>query len=159
MPCKEVLKWEHDRNSLSSRTRCKCWGGPRIKCFWQKIEPFYPQNGCWETDNSQSEFVGTQASFMFLFLSFLQNQGGIHKNPHLPHHSLAITVWPSMPTSLKQSLREFCVVCRLSWVAERSLLVKSMRPFSALIALAMAMPNRPKCCQKWQHLLTTVGML
>mmetsp|Transcript_113451 Transcript_113451/g.200316 ORF Transcript_113451/g.200316 Transcript_113451/m.200316 type:complete len:268 (-) Transcript_113451:238-1041(-) len=37
-------------------------------------------------------------------------------------------------TSLKQSLREFCVVWRLSCVAARSLLVKSMRPLSAFTA-------------------------
>mmetsp|Transcript_113446 Transcript_113446/g.200299 ORF Transcript_113446/g.200299 Transcript_113446/m.200299 type:complete len:268 (-) Transcript_113446:157-960(-) len=37
-------------------------------------------------------------------------------------------------TSLKQSLNEFCVVWRLSCVAARSLLVKSMRPFSAFTA-------------------------
>jgi hypothetical protein len=57
--------------------------------FWQTIEPFYPQNGCWETDNSQVNLWAPRHHLCF-FLSFLQNQGGIHKNPHLPHHSLAI---------------------------------------------------------------------
>mmetsp|Transcript_66391 Transcript_66391/g.176823 ORF Transcript_66391/g.176823 Transcript_66391/m.176823 type:complete len:374 (+) Transcript_66391:511-1632(+) len=42
-------------------------------------------------------------------------------------------------TSLKQSLREFCVVWRLSWVAARSLFVKSMRPFRALTAWSVSL--------------------
>mmetsp|Transcript_74132 Transcript_74132/g.135667 ORF Transcript_74132/g.135667 Transcript_74132/m.135667 type:complete len:261 (-) Transcript_74132:262-1044(-) len=42
-------------------------------------------------------------------------------------------------TSLKQSLREFCVVCRLSCVAARSLLVKSMRPFRAFTAWSVSL--------------------
>mmetsp|Transcript_85143 Transcript_85143/g.275694 ORF Transcript_85143/g.275694 Transcript_85143/m.275694 type:complete len:239 (-) Transcript_85143:26-742(-) len=42
-------------------------------------------------------------------------------------------------TSLKQSLREFCVVCRLSCVAARSLFVKSMRPFNACTAWSVSL--------------------
>mmetsp|Transcript_31664 Transcript_31664/g.59513 ORF Transcript_31664/g.59513 Transcript_31664/m.59513 type:complete len:266 (+) Transcript_31664:157-954(+) len=42
-------------------------------------------------------------------------------------------------TSLKQSLREFCVVCKLSCVAARSLLVKSMRPFKAFTAWSVSL--------------------
>mmetsp|Transcript_28842 Transcript_28842/g.40587 ORF Transcript_28842/g.40587 Transcript_28842/m.40587 type:complete len:224 (-) Transcript_28842:549-1220(-) len=42
-------------------------------------------------------------------------------------------------TSLKQSLREFCVVCRLSCVAARSLFVKSIRPLSALTAWSVSL--------------------
>mmetsp|Transcript_5774 Transcript_5774/g.13628 ORF Transcript_5774/g.13628 Transcript_5774/m.13628 type:complete len:204 (+) Transcript_5774:662-1273(+) len=44
-------------------------------------------------------------------------------------------------TSLKQSLREFWVVWRLSWVAARSLFVKSMRPFRALIAWSVSIAS------------------
>mmetsp|Transcript_124231 Transcript_124231/g.333616 ORF Transcript_124231/g.333616 Transcript_124231/m.333616 type:complete len:382 (-) Transcript_124231:532-1677(-) len=42
-------------------------------------------------------------------------------------------------TSLKQSLSEFCVVCRLSWVAARSLLVKSIRPLRAFTAESVSL--------------------
>mmetsp|Transcript_69165 Transcript_69165/g.160333 ORF Transcript_69165/g.160333 Transcript_69165/m.160333 type:complete len:480 (-) Transcript_69165:1-1440(-) len=42
-------------------------------------------------------------------------------------------------TSLKQSLREFCVVWRLSCVAARSLFVKSMRPFKAFTAWSVSL--------------------
>mmetsp|Transcript_116184 Transcript_116184/g.231647 ORF Transcript_116184/g.231647 Transcript_116184/m.231647 type:complete len:243 (+) Transcript_116184:725-1453(+) len=42
-------------------------------------------------------------------------------------------------TSLKQSLREFCVVCRLSCVAARSLLVKSIRPLRAFTAWSVSL--------------------
>mmetsp|Transcript_24065 Transcript_24065/g.63216 ORF Transcript_24065/g.63216 Transcript_24065/m.63216 type:complete len:239 (-) Transcript_24065:398-1114(-) len=42
-------------------------------------------------------------------------------------------------TSLKQSLNEFCVVCKLSWVAARSLFVKSMRPFNAFTAWSVSL--------------------
>mmetsp|Transcript_104527 Transcript_104527/g.300888 ORF Transcript_104527/g.300888 Transcript_104527/m.300888 type:complete len:331 (+) Transcript_104527:379-1371(+) len=42
-------------------------------------------------------------------------------------------------TSLKQSLREFCVVCKLSCVAARSLFVKSMRPLRALTAWSVSL--------------------
>mmetsp|Transcript_53933 Transcript_53933/g.120657 ORF Transcript_53933/g.120657 Transcript_53933/m.120657 type:complete len:245 (+) Transcript_53933:601-1335(+) len=44
-------------------------------------------------------------------------------------------------TSLKQSLREFWVVWRLSWVADKSLFVKSIRPFSALIAWSVSIAS------------------
>mmetsp|Transcript_43135 Transcript_43135/g.113501 ORF Transcript_43135/g.113501 Transcript_43135/m.113501 type:complete len:239 (-) Transcript_43135:812-1528(-) len=42
-------------------------------------------------------------------------------------------------TSLKQSDKEFWVVCKLSWVAARSLLVKSIRPFKALTAWSVSL--------------------
>mmetsp|Transcript_40090 Transcript_40090/g.84655 ORF Transcript_40090/g.84655 Transcript_40090/m.84655 type:complete len:429 (-) Transcript_40090:594-1880(-) len=42
-------------------------------------------------------------------------------------------------TSLKQSEREFWVVCKLSWVAARSLFVKSIRPFRALTAWSVSL--------------------
>mmetsp|Transcript_106530 Transcript_106530/g.281005 ORF Transcript_106530/g.281005 Transcript_106530/m.281005 type:complete len:467 (-) Transcript_106530:2-1402(-) len=42
-------------------------------------------------------------------------------------------------TSLKQSLSEFCVVCKLSCVAARSLLVKSILPFSAFTAWSVSL--------------------
>ena len=42
-------------------------------------------------------------------------------------------------TSLKQSDSEFCVVCRDSCVAAKSLFVKSIRPFSAFTAWSVSL--------------------
>mmetsp|Transcript_5778 Transcript_5778/g.13655 ORF Transcript_5778/g.13655 Transcript_5778/m.13655 type:complete len:344 (+) Transcript_5778:206-1237(+) len=75
--------------------------------------------------------IFSKASCCFWRISFLRRAS---VSATLRSRSLRTTA-----TSLKQSLREFCVVCSDSWVAARSLLVKSMRPFRAFTAWSVSL--------------------
>mmetsp|Transcript_17545 Transcript_17545/g.52797 ORF Transcript_17545/g.52797 Transcript_17545/m.52797 type:complete len:585 (+) Transcript_17545:245-1999(+) len=75
--------------------------------------------------------VFSLASCCFRRISFLRRASA---SATLRSRSLRTTA-----TSLKQSLSDVCVVWRLSWVAARSLFVKSMRPFSAFTALSVSL--------------------
>mmetsp|Transcript_22494 Transcript_22494/g.50351 ORF Transcript_22494/g.50351 Transcript_22494/m.50351 type:complete len:393 (+) Transcript_22494:529-1707(+) len=75
--------------------------------------------------------IFSKASCCFCRMSFF-NRASVSAT--LRSRSLRTTA-----TSLKQSLREFWVVCRLSCVAARSLFVKSMRPFRAFTAWSVSL--------------------
>mmetsp|Transcript_128689 Transcript_128689/g.400422 ORF Transcript_128689/g.400422 Transcript_128689/m.400422 type:complete len:468 (+) Transcript_128689:444-1847(+) len=75
--------------------------------------------------------IFSKASCCFWRMSFLRRAS---VSATLRSRSLRTTA-----TSLKQSLREFCVVCRLSCVAARSLFVKSIRPLRAFTAWSVSL--------------------
>mmetsp|Transcript_76673 Transcript_76673/g.215600 ORF Transcript_76673/g.215600 Transcript_76673/m.215600 type:complete len:364 (-) Transcript_76673:935-2026(-) len=75
--------------------------------------------------------IFSKASCCFCLMSFFKRAS---VSATLRSKSLRTTA-----TSLKQSLKEFCVVCKLSCVAAKSLFVKSMRPFKAFTAWSVSL--------------------